>query len=187
MSQTDYLFKKVAANKVKTDSTATPISATNESYYTSNLVQSNNVWLQSRLLSGGPAGSGAPVVQLRTAVKMTSVHGVGVSQDFPLLIGFSWNSGTTDWIDPSYNLLYSPTFYVGPTGSSPGSADVYTIASTPEFPFIFDYKSGILTFLSAVPTAPYNLAFLTLGTPGTPNAFQTTYALWITGYTYKGL
>ena len=183
-SEIDYLFKKDAASKVKTDSNSTPISATNESYYTSTLVHSDDVWLQSELLNQGPVGSALPVIQQQINVPMTSIHGVGATQDFPNLVGYSWNSGVKNWIDPSYNLSYSPTFYVGPIGSNPGNSDVYIIASSSDFPFVFDYKSGILTFLNHLPISPYNLASITRG--GVPE-YQTTYRIWVTGYTYTGL
>jgi len=183
-SKVDYLFKKNAASKVKTDSVATPISATNEAYYTSNLIRSDNVWVQARFLQAGPTGASAPtVVQPRVAVKMVSVHGVGSTQDYPDLVGYSWKSGIENWIDPSYNLNFSPTFYVGPTGSAPGNAGVFIIASSDTYPFTFDYKSGILTFLKDVPLIPYDLKQLVQ--PTTP--FATAYSLWISGYTYKGL
>jgi hypothetical protein len=182
-SQIDYSFKKNVANKVKTDSNGVPIFVENEAIYTSQLIASENLWLQSDLLKQGPTGSQSVITQ-QINVPMTSIHGIGSTQDYPNLLGYSWYCGIQNWIEPSYNLSFSPRFYVGPFNSTPGNSDVYSIASSNDYPFVFDYKTGILTFLNTLPVIPYNLSSLTTG--GTPY-YQTTYRLWITGYTYTGL
>ena len=43
----DYVFKKDAASKVKTDDAATTIIYPNEKYYTQPYIRSENVWLDS--------------------------------------------------------------------------------------------------------------------------------------------
>jgi hypothetical protein len=123
MAQTDYLFKKVIENKVKTDSTGTVISAANEGLFTSSLVKPENVWLETTPLLAGPSAAlAAGVAQLRNRIKMTSVHGVGASAGFSGLVGRAWkvDGNIGNWIDASYHPSFSLTFYVGPTLTSNG-------------------------------------------------------------------
>ena len=186
LSELDYIYKKDVASKVKTDSATVPLSSDTETLSTLPIVPSNSVWLQSDVLDqGATVAVSQGVASLQTYVKLVSVHGVGDSQDYPALTGVAWSSGIKNWVNPTYDVTFSPTFYVGPsTGTPPSSGGpFYTIASSIAYPFIFDYQSGILTFLNGVPQIPYPLNDITTG--GSP-AFKTTYSIWVTAYTYTG-
>jgi len=194
MAQLDYLFKKVIENKVKTDSSlagGTVLDPANERLFTSSLVKPENIWLQTTpLLAGASTAVTAGVAELRDRIKMTSVHGVGASAGFTTLVGRAWkvDSNIENWIDASYHVDFSPTFYVGPTLTSGSPTDPISLSQTiatnsPGFPFTFDYKTGILTFLGAISTFPVNLSVLNAGGP----PYVTTHSIWIKGYTYKGL
>ena len=169
----DYLYKKYVASKAKTDSTATSISADTEQLYTFPITRSSNVWIDSEKLLNGPNGPNLFQVIQYQVVKAFSIHGVGNTQDFPALTGFSWNSGIKNWIDSTFNIGFMPTFYIVPKSITSPSAIVYNnyptiLANDPTYPFIFDYQSGILTFTSAVPISSYyqyNLTEIALGSP----------------------
>ena len=186
----DYLYKKYVASKAKTDSTTTRISIDNELFNTFPIVRSNNVWLDSDKLLDGPFNSNSFDVVESTFVKSFSVHGIGETQDFPNLIGFSWNSGIKDWIDPSFNIDFTPVFYIVPnyvTSSSTIVIDNYPtiLPSDPTYPFIFDYQSGILTFTLTPALSEYysyNLTLLDLNA----NSFTTSFNIWVSGYRYTG-
>ena len=173
VSQLDYLLKQVAYGKVMTDSTATPITAPNETNFTSKIVASENVWTQSADLLSGPVGNPISVQKL---LKMKSIH---ATIDYtPSLYGYAWqaidSSGNSvkDWIDASFHTLYEPKFYVCATGDEPTGNEI-TIASNTTYPFVFDSKSGILTFLSTPAKDLYDLS-------------QDPWYLAIGGYTYGG-
>ena len=185
MAQTDYLFKKLIENKVKTDSSAVVISSANELLSTSTLVKPQNVWLETATLTSSGTSSSKATPQM---VKMVSIHGVGAAQDYSGLVGTAWSSGVSDWIDPSYNIQFDPIFYVAPSSVSSGATVIsngLTIAASTAN-FTFDYKTGNLTFLGPVPSTPLSLSHLT--TTGNPiTNYATTNSIWIKGYTYNGL
>ena len=175
ISELDYLFKNNAANKVKTDTTETPILADNEHIYTAKIVTSDNVWLStSKLKEGAIAALAASIVVKRNYVKMYSVH----ISNVPALVGIAWNSGIKNWVDPVVHPDFAPKFYVALSTS--GGPYTNLIDSTAECPFAFDYKTGILTFLDA----PYNdNGFDLTELNGTSN---TKYNIYVIGYTYSG-
>ena len=176
LSQLDYVFKRDAAGKVKTDAVSTlqTISASNESYPVIPIIPSQNVWAQSsQLTSGATISLTAGIVQ-RVIVKMTSVH----ISDLPTLKGISWNSGYINWINPSFNLDFIPQFYASTksqSGSPPGSGFI-SVSSTSAHPYVFDFGSGILTFISSAPSTDFPIDLTDV----------TNNVLWISGYVYTG-
>jgi hypothetical protein len=139
-------------------------------------------------------------------VLMTSVYGFstlpGISS-YPDLRGLSWIANTKhqndanplnnnqgpnyvqNWISPSIHPDFQPVFTVVPSGDDPYSegtnSATFSLLSTN---YIFDYKTGILTFPSGPPTAsgltgPSVLSSYDLSRPD-------LYDLYITGYTYVG-
>jgi hypothetical protein len=109
---------------------------------------------------------------------MTSARGVGPNPDIVALTGMAWTSGITNWVDKKFHIGFAPTFEVA-SGDNPAPGDYKTIDNSSDYPMIFDYKSGVLTFL----VTPYaaNGVDLTAKT-GT----DTTWHVYITGYTYLG-
>ena len=180
VSELDYLFKNNASNKVKTDTSETPILADNEQIYTAKIVTGDNVWLSSsKLKEGGSAALAASIVVKRDFIRMLSVH----ISDIPALVGIAWDSGLKNWVDPSIDPDFAPKFQVAlSTAATPlVNANSSIIDSTSECPFVFDYKTGILTFLDAPYNANgYNLTQLN----GTNN--NTQYSVFVSGYTYSG-
>jgi hypothetical protein len=177
LAELDYLYKKTAASTVKTDNATTKILATSETIFTSPIISSDNVWTESATLELGPSFSSS-IVSLRTRVKMTSARGVGPNPDIVALTGVAWTSGITNWVDKKFHIGFAPTFEVA-SGDNPAPGDYKTIDNSSDYPMIFDYKSGVLTFL----VTPYaaNGVDLTAKT-GT----DTTWHVYITGYTYLG-
>jgi len=181
-----YFFKKFATQKVKTDSSTTSISIYNELIPTSSIVNADNVWLDIDLLKQGPVSASSIVT--KQTVKMVSVHGTGNPPEISSLAGFAWNSGCTGWITSSYGIPYTPQFFIAPS-----NVNTFNITSPSFTPmahnagnyFIFDQKSGVLTFLAPPNTSmlPYDLTSTT--DDGYGNTI-TSYSLWIVGYTYNG-
>lgn len=178
LSELDYVFKKEAAGKVKTDSVQIrqTISAANEAYPTIPIISSSNVWTGISTLESGLAASIAARIVMQKTVRMTSIH----DTNYTTLRGVSWNSGYTNWVPETFNLSFTPLFYsstIGIAGTPPGTG-FNSVASSTDFPFVFNYGSGILTFLDSPPSGP----------PLTPLdlADIANNALWITGYIYTG-
>lgn len=176
LSELDYVFKKDAAVKVKTDATLVrqTISAANEAFPSVPIVSSSNVWTGSTTLQLGATASSSIVT--RRTIKMSSVHDV----DYTTLRGVSWNTGMKNWVPETFHLDFTPRFYssLGSLSGPPPGTGFYSVASSIDFPFVFDYGSGILTFLDSPPTGP----------PNTPLnlADIANNTLWISGYTYNG-
>ena len=177
LAELDYIYKKTAASTVKTDNATSSILATSQSIFTSPIMSSDNVWTESAILELGP-NFASSIVSLQTRVKMTSAHGVGPNPDIVALTGMAWTSGITNWVDKKFHIGFAPTFEVA-SGTNPAPGDYKTIDNSSDYPMIFDYKSGVLTFL----VTPYaaNGVDLTAKT-GT----DTTWHVYITGYTYLG-
>ena len=186
-SNIDYLLKLIGYNVVKTDKTGgTVISIPNETNFTSTVVRSDNVWLDSQsLITEGTSSSASslPPGNVNGYVKMESIHGIGPFGPIPSLIGYAWKANVENWISPSYNSFFAPTFAVTLRGNTPATGLITTIGTTQQYPFIFDYKSGILIF-TKTPAADtgYNLG---APSPSGPPYF-TPYDIWIKGYVYNG-
>lgn len=174
LSRLDYVFKKTAADKVKTDAVSTlqKISADNESYPVIPIVGSQYVWTSSSILESGLANSLSAGIVEKVTEKLTTVH----EFDYTTLKGISWKSTRKNWVSPSFNLDFIPEFYSSTktqAGSPPGTG-FNSVASSIANPFVFEYGSGILTFTVSAPSAPLNLTDV------------TNNVLWISGYVYTG-
>jgi hypothetical protein len=185
LSELDYVYKKTVANAVKTDSLSTAITANAETIPTAFINSAGNVWSQANILSQGPTAAVAQGVAVKkTYIKMTSVHGVGTSQDYGNLAGVAWASGITGWVGPEYGFDYNPQFLVGSyVGTPPNSGGPFnTIVNSLSYPFTFDYKSGVLTFLNGVPISPDNLSSVAFS----GGQYYTNKNIWVSGYVYTG-
>lgn len=174
LSKLDYLYKQVTADKLKTD--ATPdlplISSENEGYYKNPILDSDNVWTDtSDLRIKGNFSSYA----LLNTIPMISIH----ANDLPELRGRAWATGYKNWIPEFYNPDFTPIFYstTSPANGLPipesSSVGFFNIASTSDYPYVFDYGTGILTFTKGIPNYPIDLR-------------NSNSQLWISAYTYSG-
>uniref|UniRef100_A0A6C0CHD5 Uncharacterized protein n=1 Tax=viral metagenome TaxID=1070528 RepID=A0A6C0CHD5_9ZZZZ len=140
-------------------------------------------------------------------IEYNSVHDVGTSQDTGgALRAIAWqpaNGPVTNWISPSYHSSFTPDFYVGPHSAlptvNPSTHNIKTtdnavppntiyfkLASTHDNPFIFDYKTGILTFLgdpAQVNPSAYNLTQYSSPFDGN---YTLVYSIYVRGYVYTG-
>jgi len=82
----DYVFKRDAANVVKTDgfSTQTIISAANEGQSVQKVVRADQIWTESAALLQGPQAAGAPVREMINH-PLADLHAI-----VPDLRGRSW-------------------------------------------------------------------------------------------------
>jgi len=192
----DYLLKLVGYNVVKTDKTPdTIITVPNERNFTSTIVKSEDVWLDSESLKlegiDSDAANLAGPTSIDGYVKMESIHGIGSFQDYSTLVGYAWrpvDNNIQNWINSSYNTAFEPTFRVVPrTNTNPTIQPYYTIATNTTYPFIFDYKTGILVFTG---TPAEDIGLYNLGSfevlDGPPVSYVTQYDIWIKGYVYIG-
>jgi len=175
LSELDYVFKRDAAGKVKTDAVSSlqTVSAANEAYPIVPIVSSQNIWMQGSILKTGKSNSLTAGIVRYIFEPMTSIH----TTDLTSLKGISWNSGYTNWVNPSFNLDFVPQFYAAPLGTSgtPSTNSAFIpVGNTSVCPFVFDYGSGILTFLSSTPSLSVDLTN------------TDSNALWISGYVYQG-
>jgi len=139
-------------------------------------------------------------------VPMTSIYGFSTlpgTSSYPDLKGISWIANTQhqndanplnnnqgpnyvqNWVQPSIHPDFQPVFTVVINGDNPYTTGTRTATfSLLTANYIFDYKTGILTFPSGPPTAsgltgPNVLSSYDLSRPD-------LYNLYITGYTYVG-
>jgi hypothetical protein len=178
----EYFLKRDAGNRVKTDTRAAPITMYNELYYTWTTVTGDNVWLDQTILRQGPTiAAPAKVVTLVNPIKMTSIHGIGQGPgSIPALAGIAWKSGVTGWVSDIYDEDYKPVFYIAPQSYNSFIAppSVFKeIGSSRYTPFIFDFNSGILTFLSSPSNLNYDIT--TTQPDGLGNTI-TSYNVWVT-------
>lgn len=168
LAKLDYIYKRETAKKVKTDGllNQTAVSSENEKFPVVDIVRADRLWGDSDKLLNGPAG--APVATL-TKIQFTDIHnraGIDVVSD---LRGRAWNSAYINWVSPQFHANFALMLYHAASGTSPSSITA-TIDST-QYPWSFDYGSGILTFLGDVPT------YLSNGSE----------VVFISGYQYTGL
>jgi len=188
ISALDYFAKRAAASKVKTDSLSSRITVYNELDYTSTTVTADNVWLDEKILyKGADISVSEGVARATSYVKMVSIHGIGgVSPSNPNLIGVAWRAPITNWIDPKFDSDFYPSFVMGPNSMTDyvPSFLFKQLGSNPLCPFIFDYKTGILTFLDSATLLPFNLKEKVIDP--TTGIVTSKYAIWVSGYTYTG-
>lgn len=174
LSKLDYVYKQVSSDKIKTDATsAFPlISSENEGYYKYPILDSDNVWTDtSDLRIKGKYSTYA----VRRTIPMISLHGGDIEE----LRGISWATGYKNWIPELYNPDFTPIFYatnspeIGVPVPESSSYGFFNIASTSDYPYVFDYGTGILTFTKGIPNYPIDLR-------------NSNSQLWISGYTYSG-
>jgi len=167
LAEVDYLYKKVINRKIKTDglSTNTIISPANELYSSTEIVHSDYIWSDSSKLYAGP-GPGVPATA-QTLVQCVNIHNQPGTDVVTDLNGRTWNTQLKNWIPPEFGAAYLPLVYYG---TSSGNAT--TTVDNTAYPYVFDYGSGILTFINTVP--PYI------------SSGNTTF-LYVSGYTYSGI
>jgi hypothetical protein len=200
-NELDYVFKKDAVGVTKTDDmSVSRILPLNERSFTTALTFSDNIWSESHgLYAGAAAAVLTPSIYNKpnniatdaSMTKLTSMWGVGsATPGNPLLAGQTWVSGLTNWIPSIFDQSkgsYDLVIYAVPQGTAANAVlSTGAIVSPLGSNYVFDYATGILTFIGAP----------ALVGPGSWNLLQTTtvggnvvtaYDLYIAkGYRYTG-
>lgn len=205
-NQLDYVYKSGAVGVVKTDDlTKSRIIPLNEQSYTTALTFSDNIWTESHKLYAGAAAAlqvaseyNKPYKIAKTGAltKLTSRWGVGAPQGQnanPLLAGQTWVSNKTNWIPPLFDQKqgsYDIVLYAAPQGTAASDVVAGTALGKVISPlgsnYVFDYATGILTFIGApglVGPDAWNL----LDTETAGGKVVTKYDIYIgQGYIYTG-
>ncbi len=141
----DYLWKKLAYGRAKTDTNANK-KATNESISSPLLLRGNNVWSQADLIPGVMPGSSSGVV----TVYPTSAPDE-TTADVTATASRTWKTGLTDWIPPEIGSTYLVKVYIHTSGDASNAAgsgtQVFGAGSGNSDEWFFDYQAGTLHFV----------------------------------------
>jgi hypothetical protein len=204
-NELDYVFKKDAIGVVKTDDMSKArILPLNEQSFTTALTFSDNIWTESHsLYAGADAAVQTPSVYMTNPqqniatsgalTKLSSRWGVGAppgQNANPGLAGQTWISGLTNWIPSLFDQTrgsYDLVIYAVPHGTAANAVlSTGFIVSPLGSNYVFDYATGILTFIAAPALVGPN-AWNLLSTTLDGGNVVTAYDLWITqGYRYTG-
>jgi hypothetical protein len=200
-NELDYVFKKDAVGVTKTDDMSkSRILPLNERSFTTSLTFSDNIWSESHgLYAGAAAAVLTPSIYNKpnniatdaSMTKLTSLWGVGSATPAnPLLAGQTWVSGLTNWIPSIFDQSkgsYDLMIYAVPQGTAPSAVlSTGAIVSPLGSNFVFDYATGILTFIGAPGLVGPN-SWNILQTTTVGGIVVTSYDLYITsGYRYTG-
>jgi hypothetical protein len=156
----DYLWKKIAYGKTKTD-LGTTKQGFEESIPSPLLIRGDRIWQRSDLIPGSIATSSSVV----TVYSGTTT--VECTEDITAADNRTWKTNLTDWISPEFGADYIVSVYIansGITGSNKAtqvtiSANKITAAGVTsptalDDQWYFDYQSGVLHFIGTnIPTA----------------------------------
>ena len=151
----DYLWKKIAYGKTKTDS-GTNKQGFEESISSPLLIRGDKIWQQSGSIPSSIATASAVV----TVYSGTTT--VECTEDLTAADNRTWKTNYTDWISPEFGADYIISVYIansGITGSN--KTTQVTIAGNKisagglnDDQWYFDYQSGVLHFIGTnIPTA----------------------------------
>lgn len=160
-SKVDLLWKKVAFGVTKSDSSSAK-SGSNETISSPLPVYANQIWAQAGDIPSTPPVASAGIVEKRS---------VAAVMDTTATKDLTWVAGFTDWIPATFNANYSVKVFVG----NPATDGVQIFPDTNNNEFVFDYQSGVLTFLNAIPAnvatkGIYLQGFRYVGTKGITGA-----------------
>jgi hypothetical protein len=175
----DYLWKKIAYGKTKTD-LGTTKQGFEESISSPLLIRGDRIWQRSDLISASIATSSTVVTVYSGATT------VECTEDTSAADNRTWKTNLTDWISPEFGADYIVSVYIansGITGSNKTtqvtiSANKITAAGVTsptalDDQWYFDYQSGVLHFIGTnIPTG--------IGTG------VTGKSVYITGARYTG-
>jgi hypothetical protein len=175
----DYLWKKIAYGKTKTD-LGTTKQGFEESISSPLLIRGDRIWQQSGSIPASISTSSSVV----TVYSGTTT--VECTEDITAADNRTWKTNLTDWISPEFGADYIVSVYIansGITGANKAtqvtiSANKITAAGVTsptllDDQWYFDYQSGVLHFIGTnIPTA------LATGITGK--------SIYITGARYTG-
>ena len=175
----DYLWKKIAYGKTKTD-LGTTKQGFEESISSPLLIRGDRIWQQSGSIPASISTSSSVV----TVYSGTTT--VECTEDITAADNRTWKTNLTDWISPEFGADYIVSVYIansGITGANKAtqvtiSANKITAAGVTsptllDDQWYFDYQSGVLHFIGTnIPTA------LATGVTGK--------SIYITGARYTG-
>lgn len=164
-SKVDLLWKKVAFGVTKSDS-ASAKSGSNETISSPLPVYANQIWAQAADIPAPPPVGTAGVVQYRGGANR-----VQCEMDTTSTQNLTWKTNLTDWIPATFHANYSVKVYVG----DPSSGGTQIFPDTNNNEFVFDYQSGVLTFLNNIPSGVsssgvYVVGYRYVGTKGLTGA-----------------
>ena len=151
----DYLWKKLAYGKTKTD-TGTNKQGFEESIASPLLIRGDKIWAQS----------GSIPVTIATASGVVTVYTgtttVECTEDATAADNRTWKTNLTDWISPEFGADYLVSVYIATSGiTGSNKTTQVTIAGNKisagglnDDQWYFDYQSGVLHFIGTnIPTA----------------------------------
>jgi hypothetical protein len=161
LAQLDYLFKRVASKKVKTDGFVgqTTLSTANEVRSTVDVVRADQIWADSAKLLAGPGGS-APAQQV--VFEQLSDANSSIAD----IRGRAWLSSYRNWISAEYNRAFTPILFLATPGTPTPTETLDGFA----YPYVIDYGTGIVTFVGDVP----------------PSIADGSKVVYMSGYIYTG-
>ena len=143
----DFLWKKIAFAKAKTDTNANK-KGPNEANPSPLLLRGDKVWRESSLIN-----STIPTVSNSYVGVTTAGAPVELTADGSSTTNRTWKTGLTDWIPPELGSTYQVKVYIH-TASSAGTAvasgtQVFETGSGNDDEWYFDYSAGILHFIGS--------------------------------------
>jgi hypothetical protein len=164
-SKVDLLWKKIAFGVSKTDSAAAK-SGSNETISSPLPVYANQIWAQAADIPASAPGVTVGVVQFRGGANR-----VQCAADTTSTLNLTWKTNLTDWIPATFDANYSVKVYVGDPQA--GGTQIFPDSNNEEF--VFDYQSGVMTFLNSIPSGVaangiYVVGYRYVGTKGITGA-----------------
>ena len=177
----DYAYKGDIWGVVKTDAGPDTIKITpaNEHNYIIPAIRADCIWLDSDTLYNNPIFYNKPSVAKNANLcksKIVQAFDINLTQSQynPSLAGRSWNTDTIRWIGGEYGGNYIVKVAYGEHNIDISSLTEFDITFTsldvsdPNYPYVFNYGTGILTFVNNIP-------------PG-----LTNNVIYVIGYIYTG-
>lgn len=150
--QIDYLWKKVGFEVAKTD-TESFKSAYNESIPSFPIVGSEDIWLNSELISSVIPTANTAQISLYNATLGSTVQCIPdltAQADRTWLTKHPDGSQMIDWIPPVYGSTYQVKVYTAAANVANilvSGTQIYPTGSNNDDEWIFDYQAGVLNFI----------------------------------------
>jgi hypothetical protein len=151
-NQVDYLFKKIGYG-VTTTANANVKSPSNETIASPLTLRGDTIWINSSQIPATQPGASAGVVTVYSDANTNSVKTTNDGTAPPYQ---TWNTGITNWIDPSFGSTYAvKVYYDSTTSTTPQSTgtQLFPDGTGNDDEWFFDYNSGVLTFPDNIPAS----------------------------------
>jgi hypothetical protein len=191
-TELDYLVKSGLYNVIKTDGFPSDTDYTSvgfERFNVNHIIRADNIWINSSNLLSGPVNN---IYANATTVVCIDVNNNSNYKNDPNLYGRAWYTGSSNWVGNLFNPPNATSINKYDVIVCYGQSDLSTSGIHPLdlptvsgltyidplsgiYPYVFDYGTGVLTFLGTIPT------LLT-----TQNIDSPTSTIYIGGYLYNG-